>query len=261
MFVCLPNESRGCHAACRAGFTLIELLVVIAVIAVLAMLAFGGAKSAIRSSQTAGSLSNMRQLTGALINFAADNNNMLPSSRDANNVLLPAWDLQIFPYLGVNDGYSGSPESPQLNPGLGLELFRCPLDSRKVGASDAVYPRSYGVTGTAVYWRVGGNPTKNSGGIAGRRIGEGMRLSAVAKPASYVILCRVAQQNEVGLNTVGILDGSVNNGPDPANDKLWEEYRPLFGGKAPYGFADGHVSMLNKDQALPVNPSTWNVHK
>jgi type II secretory pathway pseudopilin PulG len=34
MFVCLPNESRGCHAACRVGFTLMELLVVMAVIAV-----------------------------------------------------------------------------------------------------------------------------------------------------------------------------------------------------------------------------------
>jgi len=48
-----------------SAFTLVELIAVIAIIAVLAALVFGVARSAIRSSQTVGSLSNMRQLTGA----------------------------------------------------------------------------------------------------------------------------------------------------------------------------------------------------
>jgi prepilin-type processing-associated H-X9-DG protein len=164
------------------------------------------------------------------------------------------WDLQVFPYIGILDGYSGSPQNPQLKLGLDLAVFRCPLDSRKVSPANAFYPRSYGITASAVYM------PPFSGGISGRRVGEGIRLAIVSKPSQYVILCRVVKDWESTSNVVGIGAQSVYNGPDPANAKLWEAYRPLFGGKVPYGFADGHVALLNQQEALLVNPNTWNIN-
>jgi len=258
---CPPAGLDAKHRIRSAGFTLIEMLVVVAVIAVLALLAFGSFQSAMRSSKTAGSLSNMRQLTGALLNFAADNNNMLPSSRGSDQSFRYTWDLQIFPYLGISDGFSGSTTSPKLKPGLDLDVFRCPLDSRKPSPADAFYPRSYGITASAVYMVLPGNNQPFGGGIPGRVRGEGMRMVFVSKPASYVILCRVGRDWEVSGNTVGVQSQSIYNGPDPENPSLWEQYRPLFGGKTPYGFADGHVALLNQQQALLVSPNTWKVSK
>ena len=248
-----PTDLRCSRAHLRAGFTLVEMLVVMAVIALLAYLAFGAARSAIRSSQTAGSLSNMRQLTGALLAFSADNNNKLPDYRNPGGPFAYSWDLQIFPYLGIQNGYSGAELSPQLKQELDLQVFRCPLDSRQMSPERAFYPRSYGMTASAVFM----DPF--DGGIPGRRRGEGMRLPFVAKPSQYVILTRVVKERETeaAANYVGRIAGSLSNGPDPASDTQWEQYRPLFGGKIPYGFADGHVSLLDRPQALLVRPSTW----
>jgi prepilin-type processing-associated H-X9-DG protein len=203
----------------------------------------------------------MRQLTAALLNYAADNNNMLPDSRNPDGSWFYSWDLLTFPYLGIQDGYSGSPLSPQVKPGLDLDVLRCPLDSRKASPADAFYPRSYGITATAVYFVLPGDNQPFGGGIPGRRRGEGMRLSVVAKPSQYVILCRVGKDWEVSPNTVGFLAQHIYNGPDPRNPALWEQYRPLFGGKTPYGFADGHVALLDQQEALLVNPNDWNVNK
>ena len=150
MHGCPPPDLRCSRAQLRAGFTLVEMLVVMVVIALLAYLAFGAARSAIRSSQTTGSLSNMRQLTGALLAFAADNNNKLPDYRYPNVNFAYSWDLQIFPYLGIQNGYSGVELSPQLKQGLDLKVFRCPLDSRQMSPERAFYPRSYGMTASGV---------------------------------------------------------------------------------------------------------------
>ena len=254
-------DFRVCGRALCFAFTLTEMLVVMAVIAVLALLAFGSFQSAMQSSKTAGSLSNMRQLSGAFLNYAADNNNMLPNSRNPDQSLCYAWDLQLFPYLGISDGFSGSTTSPKLKPGLDLDVFRCPLDARNASPSGSFYPRSYGVTASAVYWIVPGDNQPFGGGIPGRRRGEGMRMAVVSKPSTYVILCRVGKDWEVSGNTVGVQSQSIYNGPDPMNPATWEPYRVLFGGKTPYGFADGHVALLNKQEALLVNPNTWDVNK
>lgn len=242
---------RVFSAGRRGGFTLVELLVVITVLGILAALVMGGAQSVIRSGRIAASLSNMKQLTGALLTFAVDNNNMLPSS-GAN---IPTWDLQIFPYLGINDGYSGSPSSPQVKSGLDLKIYRCPLDQRNVDPAKAFYPRSYGITGTAI------NFANQNGGIVGRLPGEGMRLAAVPKPGQYVILCRVMRAWESAFNLVGAGACSAYNGPYLHVPSDWEAYRPIFGGKVPYGFADGHVALLNLQEALLVYPVDWDVNK
>ena len=249
--------------ATRAAFTLTELLVVVAVVVALALLAFWSFQSAMRSSKTAGSLANLKQLTGALLNFATDNNNMFPNCLDpVTQAQSYSYDVQLLPYLGINEGHSGSPSSPNLRPGLGLDVFRCPLDPRKSSPSDAFYPRSYGIT-TVTVCAPKPNGGAATGGISGRRKGEGLRLLRLRSPAKFVILCRYEKSWEdySNFSKVGSTARSVNDGPEAEDAMRWDAYHPEFGGKTPYGFADGHVALLNRQESLAIKPFRYDVNK
>lgn len=62
----------------KAGFTMIEMLVVIAIIAVLATLLFSLASSMRNKASSSTSVSNLRQIGAAILNYASDNNATLP---------------------------------------------------------------------------------------------------------------------------------------------------------------------------------------
>jgi len=63
----------------RLGFTLIELLVVIAIIAILAAILFPVFIAAKQRSQMIGCVNNLKQLSTAMMNYAADNGGRMPS--------------------------------------------------------------------------------------------------------------------------------------------------------------------------------------
>jgi prepilin-type processing-associated H-X9-DG protein len=235
---------------------LIELLVVIAVVAILAALVFVGAQSAMRSSGSVKSLSNMKQLAGALINCAGENNGQFPSYRIPSSGIQPTWDLQCLPYLGISDAVeTPDPYTPTLKQGLGLDLFLCPLDKRKSDKASGYYPRSYGLTYVTVAHVYDGGILRNQG--------EGIRLSQIPKPGGYVLLVRFHRPYETTDNVVGAFAKHVYGGPSPTNlsDPVQAESWAIYGGKTPYAFADGHVQMLTPEQALPLYPLTWNVNK
>lgn len=236
--------------ACPDAFTLIELLTVVAVVVSLAALAFPAVKGGLKSAKKSQSLQNMKQITSGLLMYAAENNGQFPSMKWGGGWLY-SWELQIFPYLGIPNGFSENSFSPTLEPGLKLNLFCCPLDQRKVDPTAAFYPRSYGLTGVTVV----ASPS-HTGGIPGRQEGEGIRLSQISKPGSYVLLCRVPRRWEDDVNVIGLQAFNLYDGPDPRQPggNGWL----TFDGKTPYAFADGHVGLFAPADALQFYPFEWN---
>lgn len=87
----------------RAGFTLIELLVVIAIIAILASILFPVFSRARGKARQAACMSNMKQISLAIISYASDYDNCTPCW-DTNETATPlnnhnTWDAVIMPYM------------------------------------------------------------------------------------------------------------------------------------------------------------------
>lgn len=252
------KEQRCGFSTRTKAFTLVELLVVLAVIALLAALVFSGTNAGLRSVRSAKSVANMKQLAGAYINCAADNNGQFPSYRVPGKGLQPTWDLQCFPYLGINDpdAYAAHPTAPVVKPSLDLDIFLCPLDTRKSDKAAGFYPRSYSVTYATVAH------SGYTGGIP-RTDGTGIRLVQIPKPASYVLLARVHRPWERAENVVGAFSRHTYSGLSPKNasNPVDADSWAIFGGKTPYAFADGHVRLVTPEQALLISPYDWNVNK
>ncbi|HEX4083922.1 MAG TPA: prepilin-type N-terminal cleavage/methylation domain-containing protein [Chthoniobacteraceae bacterium] len=70
----------------RKGFTLIELLVVIAIIAILAALLMPAVRNARESAQSAGCLSNLRQIASLIHDYTGDHDNMFMAAVNSQNV-------------------------------------------------------------------------------------------------------------------------------------------------------------------------------
>ena len=87
----------------RTGFTLIELLVVIAIIAILAAILFPVFAKAREKARQSSCLSNVKQLTLAILSYAQDYDECLPP--DGTLPLAggypspPFWDQMLLPYL------------------------------------------------------------------------------------------------------------------------------------------------------------------
>ncbi|MGD9494669.1 MAG: prepilin-type N-terminal cleavage/methylation domain-containing protein [Armatimonadota bacterium] len=83
----------------KRGFTLIELLVVIAIIAILAAILFPVFAKAREKARQSSCLSNVKQSTLAVLMYAQDYDEMLPTADCAGYQTGTCWDIVVQPYV------------------------------------------------------------------------------------------------------------------------------------------------------------------
>jgi prepilin-type N-terminal cleavage/methylation domain-containing protein/prepilin-type processing-associated H-X9-DG protein len=171
----------------RSAFTLIELLVVIAVIATLAAILFPVFAQAREKARQTSCLSNVKQIGTALMMYAQDYDEQLPSGR-YNPVAPNAAD--------IGKGWAGQVYGQIKND----QIFKCPDDSTPAVAATASYPAlspvSYGYN-----YDIALNPA----------------LAALNAPAGTVMLAEVtgdvASVTESGEQAFAPMYSAAGNGP------------------------------------------------
>ena len=119
----MPQRSL-LHARPARGFTLIELLVVISIIALLIGILLPALGAARRTARNTQCLSNMRQMNTAILNYAADNKERLPSTftdLDGTPGAENWYDARQIGYYMPDAGVSGSASIDGF-------VFICPSD-------------------------------------------------------------------------------------------------------------------------------------
>ena len=108
------------------GFTLIELLVVVAVIAILIGVLLPALGKARQSAQSVQCLNNMRQLTVALMTYAADNRQLFPPNVEESRMKIQWCDEPVLgEYLPQFDDSNLAPDANRDNT-LGGGIMACP---------------------------------------------------------------------------------------------------------------------------------------
>jgi prepilin-type N-terminal cleavage/methylation domain-containing protein/prepilin-type processing-associated H-X9-DG protein len=236
----------------RGGFTLIELLVVIAIIAILAAILFPVFAQAREKARQASCLSNTKQISLGIMQYAQDYDDTLPvAGYNAQN--RGRWQYQIYPYVKNSQVFT-CPNAP-------LSRWIPPTNPAALGTSDrGGYGWNYGLAHAAP-------PGANADGASGHH------LAAISKPADTII---------VGDTSFNATSGSAQAGwvmlaADPrkaaadsfSQPGLYPQFRhhttrtkPVvaglqmpIAGRANFCFLDGHAKSLTLEQAMASPPT------
>ncbi|MBM3498822.1 MAG: DUF1559 domain-containing protein [Armatimonadetes bacterium] len=214
------------------GFTLIELLVVIAIIAILAAILFPVFARAREKARQAGCLSNVKQLSLAVLMYTQDYDETYPPavmSPDGGATLYTGFDLAL-PYV------------------KNQQILLCPTDKQgRVNAAYAVFPGSLALP-----------PCSYAANISD----PFMTAFVDPLPPSYVFgippplmgLSVVAEGDiQMPAQTTLLWDGTP--GGAPAAGPLLT-VAPVHNGVFNMGFCDGHAKALQKASQIGVVPYT-----
>jgi len=238
-------------ARTRDGFTLIELLVVIAIIAILAAILFPVFAQARDKARQVACLSNTKQISLAIHQYAQDYDERLPVL-GVNAQSRGRWQFQIFTYVKTPQVYN-CPNVPN-------NLWVPPAPGA-LGTSDrGGYGWNLALTADASF--TGGN----------LNTAPGYALAKIAKPAETIIVGDTGF-NGIASDQVGWAMYAGDPRKPAANTNtqpgLYPQFRHQRGatkavvggnqlpieGRANFCFLDGHAKSLNIDQAM-VSPST-----
>ncbi len=212
------------------GFTLIELLTVIAIIGILAAILIPVVGRVRESARAAQCMSNIRQVSVAMLAYSDENNGVLPTSggldggdgekEDTDWILWRGYDPDdiekirrsaIVPYLGG----SFSPD-----------IYRCPSD-------DDYMSRTYKFSFTLNRALGERNPNFSWAQLNGR-------VHSVAHPSLIILLAEEDNPND----SSAVLHA--------ADDRLTDRH----GGRGHVSFVDGHVRAVYPEYA--AWPAHWN---
>lgn len=235
----VPGSSFQPARSRAGGFTLIELLVVIAIIALLAAILFPVFSRVRENAKRTSCLSNMRQITLGVSQYAQDFDDRLPQvtyTNPAYTIITP-WMYELVPYV------------------KSTELFHCPSDTNPVSTPYQTghpgyerIPTSYAASVySSIY--LDGNPSIINV--------SGLILSEVVQPSQTVYLSESgatsggpngvlldpegkAVTNKSGCPLLDIPHGGGATGTDSS----YCGPNPRHLGTAVVAFYDGHVKAL-----------------
>jgi prepilin-type N-terminal cleavage/methylation domain-containing protein len=236
------------NSAAAEGFTLIELLVVIALIAILAALLLPALSRAKASAKRANCISNARQISFAIHQYAADHGDTLPDAPNLTwneletNCFLIFYKRLVKPYVGLQG--ASSPQD---------QLFACPADTFYY---DFPAPNYFGQSlhdqpnsDYSSYGFIGGGNSQTKpkppaflnedsyGGVGG------LKLAAIKDPAKTVLLMELS----AGFPWSWHQPQSV-----PAGQFGFKDARNVI------GFMDGHVSYFKMYRNPSINLPSCN---
>jgi prepilin-type N-terminal cleavage/methylation domain-containing protein/prepilin-type processing-associated H-X9-DG protein len=240
------------------GFTLIELLVVIAIIAILAAILFPVFSHAREKARQSYCLSNLHQLSAAMLMYAQDSDGLFPpvvshaSPRELNYYRM-SWMRVLEPYVRSRSSYvclssRHTSQEYEKNNDLVQNYGYCPT-LRSTGYDATIL--TAGPFGTALLEGIGGF----SGAPIRQYVKEAPSWSQdrIARPVDTILLCD-HMVYDWGLSVV-------------ANDMIYPSPRHLLepdlmfsgGQRAPQGilnclFVDGHIKGLKHQAFWEIRP-------
>lgn len=212
----------------RRGFTLLELLAVIAMIALLFSLAIPAVNGALGKSRAIKAMSNMRQVTGGIMLYSAENDGFLPPlyGSMASGWNVPFWTQRVDPY--VYSGGSGVTNSVASGLPLVGAAFYCPSVKRHHSIGD---------------WGLNSNIAPHAAGGPNKRV----RLAKIERRSATALLFEAKNPN-------GTTDGSwYLNVPLASSGTSRDWFGDWHNGKPFVSFCDGSVQFFTYETLL----DTW----
>jgi prepilin-type N-terminal cleavage/methylation domain-containing protein/prepilin-type processing-associated H-X9-DG protein len=259
---CKTSSSPAQSRCSKGGFTLIELLVVIAIIAILAAILFPVFAHAREKGRQTACLSNMKQLSNAMLMYSEDYDGLFPPvigrpSRGEQNVFRMSWMNILDPYVKNHQVFI-CPSS-----GRRSLLFEQNEDLvRNYGYAPTMRVRGYDQV-TAITGPFGEAFFEGIGGFYGNGAAIGDFLedvpsysqTQIARPVDTILLC------DANAFDWGMGDRYRRELIFPVPRHLKEpDVKGPDGRTAPQGllnclFVDGHVKGLKHQQVWEIKPN------
>jgi prepilin-type N-terminal cleavage/methylation domain-containing protein/prepilin-type processing-associated H-X9-DG protein len=273
---------RSLHYRPRLGFTLIELLVVIAIIAILAAILFPVFAQAREKARAASCMSNVKQISSAMLMYTQDYDETLPEPslagvfRDATNTglgqlymgVLP-FHLAVQPYAKNYALFACNSDPKRQNASIDRTGVRDMFIDAKVPGADQlppysntpafhqavakIFPMSYG-TNYVLSWcyayrqRSTGYTTT----VPDNQSLRGRSLAEFSEPANTWIMTEMSANPITGNGGWYTLPGYLNDQVANGNAERWRGGRRHFEGRH-WLFVDGHVKWF-KDPPFESSP-------